>query len=177
MDRRDEEVFLLNAPGDDVSPPQPDGRRSRPVRSFLDRGPGRAYAIGSPVDRPAKRITARLRAAAGRQHPGRGRAARPAAVFKRRGLARRIKRQPAPDTLDWSEYGGECPRTPRFPVVKDARDLFLAANPLRPPGAGPAVAVAGGLGPYENTRAALASIDLSPVRGRRVLLSRTSAGG
>jgi len=54
--------------------------------------------------------------------------------------------------------------------VKDARDLFLAANPLRPPGAGPAVAVAGGLGPYENTRAALASIDLSPVRGRRVLL-------
>ena len=54
--------------------------------------------------------------------------------------------------------------------MKDARDLFLAANPLRPPGAGPAVAVAGGLGPYENTRAALASIDLSPVRGRRVLL-------
>ncbi len=54
--------------------------------------------------------------------------------------------------------------------MKDARDLFLAANPLRPPGAGPAVAVAGGLGPYENTRAALRSIDLSQVRGRWVLL-------
>lgn len=54
--------------------------------------------------------------------------------------------------------------------MKDGREPFLAANPLRPPGAAAAVAVAGGHGPYENARQALAAIDLSKVRGQRVLL-------
>ena len=34
----------------------------------------------------------------------------------------------------------------------------------------PSVHVAGGNGPYDNTRAALAQVDLSPARGKRVLL-------
>ena len=47
---------------------------------------------------------------------------------------------------------------------------MLTENPLLPSPARPSVAVAHGQGPYGNTRAALALLDLAAVRGKRVLL-------
>jgi prephenate dehydratase len=46
----------------------------------------------------------------------------------------------------------------------------LRVNPLLPDRARPTVFVAGGKGPYANTRAALASLDLALVKSKRVLL-------
>ncbi len=46
----------------------------------------------------------------------------------------------------------------------------LSESPFRRSPNRPSVHVAGGKGPYENTHAALAQVDLSPARGRRVLL-------
>ena len=47
---------------------------------------------------------------------------------------------------------------------------MLVNNPLVTPSTQPAVHVAQGDGPYRNTRRALEPVDLSPVRGKRVLL-------
>lgn len=47
---------------------------------------------------------------------------------------------------------------------------MIAQNPFLESAARPSVAVAHGAGPYANTRRALEAIDLSPARGRRVLL-------
>ncbi len=47
---------------------------------------------------------------------------------------------------------------------------MLVNNPLLPPATQPAVHVAQGEGSYRNTRRALEPIELSPVRGKRVLL-------
>ena len=47
---------------------------------------------------------------------------------------------------------------------------MLTENPLLPSPARTSVAVAHGQGPYDNTRAALALLDLAAVRGKRVLL-------
>ena len=46
----------------------------------------------------------------------------------------------------------------------------LSPTPFYTDKANPAVRVASGKGPYENTRKALAGLDLSPAAGRRVLL-------
>ena len=48
--------------------------------------------------------------------------------------------------------------------------LPLENNPFLPDPTCPSVFVTSGNGPYNNTRAALAQIDLSPVKGKRVLL-------
>jgi uncharacterized protein (DUF362 family) len=48
--------------------------------------------------------------------------------------------------------------------------MQLGPSPFRSPGAHPSVWVTSGADPYENTRRALAEVDLSPARGRRVLL-------
>jgi uncharacterized protein (DUF362 family) len=47
---------------------------------------------------------------------------------------------------------------------------MIETNPLSQSTARPSVSVAQGRGPYANTRAALESVDLSPARGKRVLL-------
>jgi len=49
-------------------------------------------------------------------------------------------------------------------------EIALAASPFDVNRDRPSVFVASGAGPYENTLAALAGLDLSPARGRRVLL-------
>jgi prephenate dehydratase len=46
----------------------------------------------------------------------------------------------------------------------------LTANPFLGDRIRPTVCIAGGKGPYANTRAALSSMDLAPVKGKRVLL-------
>ncbi|MCP4399453.1 MAG: DUF362 domain-containing protein [bacterium] len=48
--------------------------------------------------------------------------------------------------------------------------LQLENNPFLPDPARPSVFVTSGNGPYKNTRTALAQLDLSPVKGKRVLL-------
>jgi uncharacterized protein (DUF362 family) len=48
--------------------------------------------------------------------------------------------------------------------------ISLSESPFRQSGIRPRVHVAGGDGPYGNTYAALAQVDLSPARGKRVLL-------
>lgn len=50
----------------------------------------------------------------------------------------------------------------------------LPASPFSRPGARPKVSVAGGGGPYRNTRDALSRLDLSPAKGLRVLLKPNS---
>ncbi|NLS93647.1 MAG: DUF362 domain-containing protein [Planctomycetaceae bacterium] len=50
------------------------------------------------------------------------------------------------------------------------RDRLPTLDACWPTLAGPAVTVAHGAGPYENTRRALEPVDLSPARGKRVLL-------
>ncbi len=47
---------------------------------------------------------------------------------------------------------------------------MTGANPFLPDPGRPAVHVAAGHGPYDNTRAALAGLDLSPAKGKQVLL-------
>ncbi|MBW2565837.1 MAG: DUF362 domain-containing protein [Deltaproteobacteria bacterium] len=48
--------------------------------------------------------------------------------------------------------------------------LSISESPFRHSSSRPSVHVAGGDGPYDNTYAALAQVDLSPARGKRVLL-------
>ena len=48
--------------------------------------------------------------------------------------------------------------------------MYITNNPLLSSSTRPSVSVAQGSGPYDNTRRALQSVDLMPVRGRRVLL-------
>jgi uncharacterized protein (DUF362 family) len=50
------------------------------------------------------------------------------------------------------------------------KSIRLSKSPFRGSQSRPSVHVAGGHGPYANTRAALAAMDLSPSRGKRVLL-------
>ena len=50
------------------------------------------------------------------------------------------------------------------------RSISLTESPFRDSPTRPSVHVAGGDGPYDNTYAALAQVDLSPARGKRVLL-------
>jgi uncharacterized protein (DUF362 family) len=50
------------------------------------------------------------------------------------------------------------------------KSVTLSRSPFLQPAARPRVIVAGGEGPYANTRAALAQVDLAPARGKRVLL-------
>jgi uncharacterized protein (DUF362 family) len=54
--------------------------------------------------------------------------------------------------------------------LTSSRDRLPTQKPFWPASADPAVVVAHGAGPYENARRALRFIDLSPVRGKSVLL-------
>ncbi|MHB8903306.1 MAG: DUF362 domain-containing protein, partial [Thermoguttaceae bacterium] len=54
--------------------------------------------------------------------------------------------------------------------MNPSRDQLPTLKAFWPAVARPAVAVAHGGGPYENTRRVLAALDLAPVRGKRVLL-------
>ena len=55
-------------------------------------------------------------------------------------------------------------------MMKSMRSISLTESPFRDSPTRPSVHVAGGDGPYDNTYAALAQVDLSPARGKRVLL-------
>ena len=54
--------------------------------------------------------------------------------------------------------------------ISPFRRSMLTTNPLLQSTVRPSVSVAHGRGPYANARSALGALDLSPVRGRRVLL-------
>lgn len=55
-------------------------------------------------------------------------------------------------------------------MAGDPSNFSLSHTPFKAETAGPSVFVASGSGAYDNTRKALANIDLSPAKGKRVLL-------
>ena len=63
-----------------------------------------------------------------------------------------------------------CRRQRKDQGVSDIRPVDLESNPFAPEGGRPEVFVTGGEGPYANARKALACIDLSAAKGKRVLL-------